>query len=763
MDNKEKDIREAPEKQPEKGLFDDLLSSIFSENEKGDAAKTAEPLGEPEPPESAEDAEAPEDSYKSKHPHGDIFEKKKTSDSDETLEYLEELEKDIPADLRGVIFPKIREAAMKALETDESFDPEDAFDYPDAPEDEEETVTLPKKLRQKHLAGEDIILDSGNEPSPEDGEIFPVDEREAIDLSVETSKYMPNLLKREVGLRGNFRFFLAIYALFLSLLVVVFYFGMRTVTGIYEEASPRRVADEYIRYISESKLFNDIAGRIKDTHTEFESELRAAESAMEKLSFSGEKSYYEVSRSENGILYDVFSEDTHVYSLTLRKKGEVSPFGIDLWEVNGADFVSESLASVARTYTFSAPKDAKIYINGKEVSRGYITDGDYRFFTGTVWESKVPESAKCVLYTVRSLYSEPEFKAYLDGEELETYRDEGSDSFHAKYPSAWVKDYTVEVPKGATVHVNGVLATVISGNGSAKDTLFDSGAKGITDIYKIEGLFEEPNIRVTYNDKSIGEPTVSGTSYVYGYTEEMYLKVKITVPVGTLVKVNGILLGEENSKSSTLPFEEWTAMQFGITSYKPSELKHTTAVKLPEFTVYEVSGLYSQPEISAVYEVYDCPELESKNDGEKNLLEKVYDYPQGILAEDVSAFAKKFAAVYMEYITEGCYGIRDDIELRKNFYNNWKNYLSYILPDSLAFDNALDSYTDVEYRPSHKLESESYEISDIRKYSEDIYILKITATTKDNEDPAPVVSVINAAVIRVGGEFKIWMHDELAA
>ncbi len=759
MDNKE-NRNPVPPKE-EKNKFEETFSSLFS-------SILGEDRDEPSLEKEAEDSRNPAGTEA-----GDSTDPERTPAEEATSEEAisEETafpEAKIPDDLYSVIMSSSAWNKDKLLE-DESLDPEDFFDYPDAPEDDDPyPISLPKEIREDFGSEKSNIEEALEELKNEglakpEGDNLPVEVKEEIDLMIEESRGLPNSIGKRIGLQGMFPWIYAALVSMLGVLLIISVFITNAIVEVYELSLPKNVASEYVKYLTGNNLYNDIASRIKDTHTEFESEVRAAQAAMEKLSMEDGKNYYEVSRSENGILYDVYSGDTHLYSLTLSKKGEIAPFGFDLWKVDSAAFIESSIGATAKTFTFSAPYEAEIYVNGIRLSPDYITDENYRFFVGSIWESEIPAEARCVQYTVKNLYSEPEVKAYLSGEELFIYRDEGKDDFHAKYPSSWVNDYTVELPKGASLHINGVLATAVSANGKSEDTLFQQGLEGMTDIYVIEGLFKSPKIEASYNGIPLGEPKIDGTYYRYGYTKEMFLSLSVTVPEGATVTVNGVTLTETNSSSAPIPFSVWSSYPTVLSQYMPTNLKNSTGVQMPNFVTYSVSELYSSPEVKVFLGSLECREIVKERNSKENSEYLAFDFPEGAEQTDVESFAKQFAAVYMKYITEGCYGIRDNVEIRKNFYNNWKTYLSYIVPDSLCYTNARDSYTDVEYRPSHKLESETYKIEDLVRYSDDIFILKIVAVTKDNEDKAPVESVINAVIVRIGGEYKIWMHNELAA
>lgn len=586
-------------------------------------------------------------------------------------------------------------------------------------------------------------------------------EKKTVDLDDDNWDFLSHSVKNP--LKNFFAFFLVLYILFLAGLSTVFVWGVNQLVDIYDMSAPEKVVDSYVEQLSGAQLFNDIAQRIKTTKTEFETEISATENALKSLSFEADKKYFLVSESDTGMLYDVFSGSTRLYSLALGKRSELEllKIRINFWEVRNVEFIDSCIASAAKTYTVSAPIDAEVRINGVKVSHSYVTNDNYRFFIGSVWENTIPDIARCVQYTVEGLYGVPTVTATLDGEELEVYVDGDGVSFHAKYPSKWVKDYTISVPSGAAVHVNGVLATKIHSNGKGEDTIFDSGENAKTDVYVIEGLFEVPTVTASFGTVSLGEPVVDGESFTFGYIEEMYRTSYITVPKGAAVKINGILLNAENSSSTPVPFSELMNYAITLNNYMPAELRATTSVSMPEFVRYTVIELYVEPEIKVTLYDIECKEF-FKEHGEWGG-SHMYDFPVGVTSEPISKFAEKFARQYVKYCTEGCYGVNDDIELRKNLYQNWVSYLSYIVPDSLCYDKALESYTDIRYRPIRKVVSEEYNVQKIMKYSEDIYFCRIVCTVSRTGDEQPVISFVNAIVVKINGEYKIWSHDTIPA
>lgn len=635
---------------------------------------------------------------------------------------------------------------------------EEALDLKDT--EKSEKVKKARNIRQKRASkGVAAIKNDGGEGSRKklssDKKVFVMG-----DPNIPIDSNLPHrFFRRIAGRRRSMIFVCVCYTLFLSLLVVMLSVGTSKLLAIYDSADPDRVIEECIDYISGSRLYNDVVLGVGKYRTEYESEKDASGKALDKIYSSSDKNYMRVSHGEDYASYDIYSDDVKIYNVLLGKKAETSSMiGISFWEVREISFYDDCLDEYKKSFLISAPADAVVCLNGIELSREMIIDENYKFFIGSVWESEIPSEARCVLYSVSGIFGDPTFTATHGSEELEIYTDDGG-TVHAKYPKDWVKDYTVFVPKGASLYVNGILATKIDSVGNAPATPFESEVEGMTDVYVIEGLFNDPILNAYYDGISLGESIRSGDDFSFAFSDVIYNKAEISVPKGAVVKVNGVLLTSENSTVAAIPFSEWSKEKMAIGSSMPSELR-AFGFKMPEFEKYTVSMLYGTPTVEVSYDgtVYEA--YATATDGKLSTFkyDKVSSSPSLILG----LYIKNFAKTYVKYISEGCYGMRDDVEMRKNFYTNWINYLSYILPDTLCYDSALESYSDVEYRPNSPVASENYTIKDLIKYSDDIYTCKVVCNIKAVGSDVEETYELDLTIVVSGGQYKIWMHDTIS-
>lgn len=621
-----------------------------------------------------------------------------------------------------------------------------------------ENVKKAHNIRQKQTSKEVIKADDSDgsrKKLSSDKKVFVMG-----DPNIPIDSNLPHrFFRRVAGRRRSMIFVCVCYTLFLSLLVVMLSVGTSKLLAIYDSADPDRVIEECIDYISGSRLYNDVVLGVGKYRTEYESEKDASEKVLDEIYSSSDKNYLRVSHGEDYASYDIYSGDVKIYNVLLGKKAETSSvIGISFWEVREISFYDDCLDEYKKSFLISAPADAVVSLNGIELSKEMIIDENYKFFIGSVWESEIPSEARCVLYSVSGIFGDPTFTATHGSEELEIYTDDGG-TVHAKYPKDWVKDYTVFVPKGASLYVNGILATKIDSVGNAPATPFEGEVEGMTDVYVIEGLFNDPALNAYYDGISLGGAIRSGDDFSFAFSDVIYNKAEISVPKGAVVKVNGVLLTSENSTVAAIPFSEWSKEKMAIGSSMPSELR-AFGFKMPEFEKYTVSMLYGTPTVEVSYDETVYEAYATATDGKLSTFkyDKVSSSPSLILG----LYIKNFAKTYVKYISEGCYGMRDDVEMRKNFYTNWINYLSYILPDTLCYDSALESYSDVEYRPNNPVASENYTIKDLIKYSDDIYTCKVVCNIKAVGSDVEETYELDLTIVVSGGQYKIWMHDTIS-
>jgi len=760
----EEPIEEAIDEEiPEEEPTEEAIDEEIPEEEPIEEA-IEEEIPEEEPTEEAIDEEIPEEEPIEEAIEEAVSEKEPAEEDPEVLAAL--IAEAILSDT-DVHFTSQEESASELTAKEDIESPENAKKAPDSFEKNENAQASEiKELKPKKEKTEKAPREKKPRIKPEKA---PKEKKVTVfvmgDADIPEDSRLPSrIVRRKYGKARSFVFMFTLLALVAAISFAIFYTYISNLTGIYVKADPDLVVEQCMEYISGNRLYNDIVLGVGIHKTEYESEKNASGTVLDKLHEDTEKNYIRVYSGEDVLSYDIYSGTIKIYNVVLEKKAaarpifNISALELSFWEVKDITFYSESLSEYKKKIYISAPKDASLYLNGVPLTEEMITDSDYSFFVGSVWESNVPAEARCVLYCIDGIFGEPVFSAYHGEEKLDIYADEQG-VYHAKYPKDWVKDYSVSVPKGAILYVNGVLATKISSTGSAPATVFEQEAAGLTDIYVLESLFNDPTLHAYFNAVSLGEPSREEDAYSFAFGDDMYHKAEITVPKGAKVKVNGVLLDAGNSVLTDVQFSEWSKYRLNINSYMPSELKNA-GFDMPSFEKYTVSMLYSAPSVEVSVNGTVCtPYEEEKQAGQSRFM---YDFPTVTPESSFTVFAETFAKTYLKYVTEGCYGIRDDIEMRKNFYTNWINYLSYILPDTLCYDSALESYSDVEYRPNLSIISQSYTVQNVIKYSDSIYSCSIVCSVKDSGSESEIISVINMTIVISSGQYKVWMHDTIS-
>ena len=157
--------------------------------------------------------------------------------------------------------------------------------------------------------------------------------------------------------------------------------------------------------------------------------------------------------------------------------------------------------------------------------------------------------------------------------------------------TAETRTVTVTVPSDASVTLNGIAAAetyitdadVPYGDMTELEKRFDSVPHRV--CYTIPGLYGSVTVAASRPD-GVTLVSADGTDWVYTVPDAGAYSFRVTAPSDAVVTVCGAALDAAEAVSTTQP-----ELLVDI----PSDY----AAQLPSYTVYEASGLYSQPEITA--------------------------------------------------------------------------------------------------------------------------------------------------------------------
>ena len=208
------------------------------------------------------------------------------------------------------------------------------------------------------------------------------------------------------------------------------------------------------------------------------------------------------------------------------------------------------------------------------------------------------------------------------------------------------RDLTLEVPKGATVTVNGRAPEISKAETVSYHALseFETALaeEFACDRYSLGVFFSDPSISVILDDRTLAADSLDGSVLRYAYPSSYTTALSLTVPYGSTVKLNGIPLSGQYQVESGIPYPFLTRFEADLPDA-------ATAV------VYQVAGLFRKP---AVEVLYDHTLLTEVEDG-------VYRLPEE-QTNTVTVCAPNYATVKLNGISLGVTemaGVRYDLPI----------------------------------------------------------------------------------------------------
>lgn len=225
-----------------------------------------------------------------------------------------------------------------------------------------------------------------------------------------------------------YRFYFGIILVVLMAIVV----GMIWLTGLlseYEGSQPYNVADEVFDKYYLSENYETLA---KITHDEslFDSSDAVAKYLAQNYA-KDTLSYTSVSSGdENVIKYIVKSGDKKISSFTLKKSGETTERGFELYEEDSFEVFYEAKESV----TVLVPENSQVFVNQRELDESFIVDSSVVL----VDEKELPKGIippKFTRYKVEGLLEKPALKVLTAGAENTAEYDGKTKEYRAYYPN----------------------------------------------------------------------------------------------------------------------------------------------------------------------------------------------------------------------------------------------------------------------------------------------------------------------------------------
>ncbi len=197
--------------------------------------------------------------------------------------------------------------------------------------------------------------------------------------------------------------------------------------------------------------------------------------------------------------------------------------------------------------------------------------------------------------------SSPKYTVYLNGREVYTLSLSKTVLLSNAYKVKSLKissnmalgnDIIIEVPTGATVTVNGKELERDISNPSPYYRLseFETALSDEIrcDRYSLGRFFLTPDVSVVYEGKRLQASSIGDGILRFDYPSDMTASYSFTVPEGAVLKINGITADREYITDSKVAYPFLSRFE--------SELSG-----MPSARVYQISGLFSEPEISVTY------------------------------------------------------------------------------------------------------------------------------------------------------------------
>ncbi len=255
---------------------------------------------------------------------------------------------------------------------------------------------------------------------------------------------------------------------------------------------------------------------------------------------------------------------------------------------------------------------AKKHLEGLSVNELYGKLSDYLNKNITEYENiadveaKIKEQlSKGEISLVRSegfKASRPKYTVYVNGREVYTLSLSKTvflsnaykvKSFKVSPDMALGNDIIVDVPTGATVTVNGKELERKTSDPSPYYRLSEFekalSEKIKCDRYSLGRFFLTPDVSVVYEGKRLRASSIEDGILRFDYPSDMTASYSFTVPEGAVLKINGIVADREYITDSRAAYPFLSRFE--------SELSG-----MPSARVYQILGLFSEPEVSVVYE-----------------------------------------------------------------------------------------------------------------------------------------------------------------
>ncbi len=436
---------------------------------------------------------------------------------------------------------------------------------------------------------------------------------------------------------GKFGIGVLIYAAVLILIISVIIGILCSFLASFERNQPDRAAKEYIEKLTPEAIKGLIEKALPES-CEFETadKLYASTPFAESEELKFLKKADEYTSQKPVYFISVGGKNVGKFSLTANGKDS---FNMTKWRADAAELFTDDILPVPETYTVKVPAGTEITANGKSVGKKYLTEAS-ALYSGKVYLSSAElDSAKCDIYTLPPLRSEPEISAEIGGRTVTLAHSELIfDAFGSDAVST-----VITAPSDSAVMLDGLR--IPAEFFTATDERVALSEFEVSEDIKLPTLMHcrvlkratAENITATVSGKAMSLTEHEG-GFLAEYTESSLLSVEITVPEGCEIKLNGIALSEKYFAGD------------GI--FQMLEGMERFTGKAPTAKVYRITGLFREPEISVTSKGVPLSVCH-KSEKAGVTYAQYYGAPSDPLKASAEQRVLDFAAAYITYTCEG--------------------------------------------------------------------------------------------------------------
>ena len=398
---------------------------------------------------------------------------------------------------------------------------------------------------------------------------------------------------------------------------------------------------DFIKDENNTRLSALTLGFISENITEFEASEDVTSTLLKNISPKNLSIAKAESYSDDKPTYTIYSQGKVYFEIVLAENGKTVS-GFDKWKIESLSIPKNS--EIGAETTLEVPHGAKVLINGKELSSGYILEENSAYYALTEFESNLADTYKSDIYNLGVIFSHLEIEASLEENRL-CVSEYSDNSIKVAYPFSMTSVYSFTVPGGAEVFVNGILVEkeyIIKSDFKYPflSRFENNSANPPTALtYQVSGLFNEPTVTVSYRNEILKKAEQGN---IYLLPESAFITYKIFVPEDSSVKINDIPLGASEITAKNVDFP----IMDGLKNYVKDR---------PHLVEYTVSGLMNTPKVTAT----DKNGVALKADiysSDNNFI--YFSFPASSqVPENDLVTLKAFAKAYVKYMYSGTSGL----------------------------------------------------------------------------------------------------------